>query len=238
MKIAAVCCTYLRPKSLGQLIYCFLQQDYPHRELVILDDAGQYDNQQGDRWRLVSVGRRYATLGEKRNAAAALVAEDVAALAVWDDDDLYLPWALRASAAALQHARWSRPSLVLHPQPDGSLRQHLTGGLYHGGWAYCRQAFQRLGGYPAVDNGEDQALAHRLKRAAVADADPCRLGFPPFYVYRWGTANGWHISSLGSDGYRRLGGLRAEQTAPAICAPADIDLHHPKILPGIHPRSF
>jgi glycosyltransferase involved in cell wall biosynthesis len=133
MKIAAVCCTYLRPKALGRLIHCFLQQDYPKRELIILDDAGQYDNQQGDRWRLISVNSRFPTLGEKRNAAVALVADDVEALAVWDDDDLYLPWALRACAEALRVAPWSRPSIVLHPHKNGSLTQHKTCGLFHGG---------------------------------------------------------------------------------------------------------
>ena len=65
MKIAAVCVTYLRPVGLGRMLACFLQQDYPDRELVILDDAGQYDDQEGDRWRLVSVSKRYPTLGEK-----------------------------------------------------------------------------------------------------------------------------------------------------------------------------
>ena len=60
----------------------------------------------GDRWRLVSVADRFATLGEKRNAAARLAPPDADALAIWDDDDLYMPWALRASVAALR----ARPS--------------------------------------------------------------------------------------------------------------------------------
>ena len=187
MKIAAVCCTYLRPKTLGQVIRCFERQDYADRELVILDDAGQYEPAAGDRWRLVSVGKRFATLGEKRNAAAAYVSDDVEALAVWDDDDLYLPWALTASVAALGQAAWSRPSVVLHPQPDGTLRQHRTGGLYHGGWAYRREVFDRCGGYPAMNNGEDQALAARLVRAGTPQADPIGLGFRPFYIYVWGS---------------------------------------------------
>ena len=104
MKIAAVCCTYLRPKHLGWLIKCFLEQDYADRELVILDDADQYDNQRGDGWELVSVRRRFRSLGEKRNAAIAMTSSDADALAVWDDDDLYLPWALSASVAALEAA--------------------------------------------------------------------------------------------------------------------------------------
>jgi len=241
VKISAVCCTFLRPRQLGYLVRCFLEQDYPAemRELVILDDAGQYDNQQGDRWRLVSTDRRFPTLGEKRNAAATLVSDDVEALAVWDDDDLYLPWALRASVAALKRAPWSRPSLVLHPQPSPpGLRQHETGGLFHGGWAYARRVFEQVGGYPAENNGEDQALAQRLQQAAVDESDPIRLGMKPFYVYSWDAGGGWHLSGMKGDGYRRLGRLPSVKTSLQIAQPPHVDLRNPKILPGAHARMF
>ena len=238
MKIAAVCCTYHRPRHLGYLIKCFLEQDYPksHRELVILDDADQYESQQGDGWRLVSVAQRYATLGEKRNAAARLVSPDVEALAVWDDDDLYLPWALRASAAALREAPWSRPSLVLHSRADGALRQHETGGLFHGGWAYAREAFHRLGGYAAVNNGEDQDFARRLMQAGIPWADPIALGFPPFYVYRLGNSAGYHLSCLGPRGYEHLA-ARAHRRSRLVIERPD-NSFPPRILPGIHQRVF
>ena len=41
MKLAALCCTFRRPHTLGQLIESYLRQDYPRelRELIILDDA-------------------------------------------------------------------------------------------------------------------------------------------------------------------------------------------------------
>ncbi len=240
MKIAAVCCTYLRPKQLGYLIQCFRMQDLPspQRELVILDDAGQYGDQQGDGWRLISTRDRYPTLGQKRNAAVDLVSRDVEALAVWDDDDLYLPWALRACVAALQRAPWSRPSLVLHPQKDGSLRQHQTGGLFHGGWAYTRTAFQQVGGYPAENNGEDQGLAERFQHDGVKDIDPIGPGVRPFYIYCWGAGNGWHLSGMGPGGYRRLGRVRAAKNRLVITDPPDLDLHDPRITPGIWPRVF
>jgi glycosyltransferase involved in cell wall biosynthesis len=238
MKIAAVCCTYHRPRLLGYVIKCFLEQDMPksHRELVILDDAGQYRDQRGDGWRLVSLPQRYPTLGEKRNAAVRLVSDDVEALAVWDDDDLYLPWALRASVAALASAPWSRPSVVLHEQPDGSLRQHETGGLFHGGWAYTRAEFDRVGGYAAMNNGEDQEFARRMVAAGVAWADPIALGFPPFYIYRLGSAAGYHLSNLGPQGYQRLGARAPERSRLVIAWPRDY--HRPRILPGIHKRVF
>ncbi len=238
MKIAAVCCTFLRPGPLGRMIRCFLEQDYPAelRELVVLDDAGQYDDQEGDRWRLVSRDQRYPTLGEKRNAAAALVSPDVEALAVWDDDDVYLPWALSASAAALEKAPWSRPSLVLHEQPDGTFRRHRTGGLFHGGWAYTREAFARVGGYAAMDNGEDQDLARRMRKAEIASADPVESGFEPFYVYCWGPEGGYHLSSMGSRGYERLGRRPADKAVLRIAWRRDYS--RPVILPEVHPRAF
>jgi len=236
MKIAAVCCTYLRPGHLGWLIKCFLEQDYPDRELVILDDADQYDNQQGDRWELVSVRRRFRSLGEKRNAAVAMTSPDAGTLAVWDDDDLYLPWALSASVAALGVAPWSRPSLVLHEQADGKLKQHLTGGLFHGGWAYTRDAFERAGGYPPIDNGEDQAFARRLERAGTHEADPCQLGFRPFYLYQWGSGAGYHLSGMGPDGYQKLAERPASKAVLRIDWPSDY--RNATILPGVYPRVF
>ncbi len=80
MKLAALCFTFRRPHTLGQLIESFLRQDYPAelRELVILDDAGQYENQSGDGWRRLSIPSRFRSLGEKRNACAALASVDVA----------------------------------------------------------------------------------------------------------------------------------------------------------------
>ncbi len=235
MKIAVVCITYNRPRTLGQMIRCFERQDYADRELVILDDAGQYRSTAGPKWRLVSVSQRFPTLGEKRNAAAGLVSPDAEALAVWDDDDLYMPWALRASAAALDRAEWSRPSVVLHRQSSGMFQQHRTDGLFHSGWAYRRAACDRVGGYPAVNNGEDRGLADRFHRHAISEADPIALGFDPFLVYPWTDAV--HFSRAGERGYENWSRFVIE---PAVVEPSDppMRLANDAILPGIHPRMF
>src|SRR5512137_1054339 len=100
-KLACVCCTYARPDLLCQSLQCYLMQDYPadRCELIILDDANQYVSQtqtEPKTWHLVTSSRRFRTLGEKRNACAALASADVDAYVVWDDDDIYLPWTLQA----------------------------------------------------------------------------------------------------------------------------------------------
>ena len=204
MKLAALCCTYLRPDGLGQLIECFKRQDYPAelRELVILDDAGQYENQSGEGWRLISVPSRFHSLGEKRNACAALASTDVEGFLVADDDDIYLPHWFRTQAEALSKADWSRPGLVLLEHADG-LREGETGGLYHGGWAFRRSAFYKVVGYGPHNNGEDQELAGCLSSLAITECDPCKFA-DPFYVYRIDN-NSYHLSYMDDPGYRNLG---------------------------------
>ncbi|WDI40525.1 glycosyltransferase [Bremerella sp. P1] len=216
MKLAALCCTFRRPHTLGQLVESFLRQDYPAelRELVILDDAGQYENQAGDGWRLVSIPRRFRSLGEKRNACAALASPDVEGVLIADDDDIYLPHWFRATAEALSQAEWSRPGLVLLEHGDG-LKEHDTAGLYHGGWAFRKTAFDRVRGYGPHNNGEDQELAGRLNEAGVTAFDPCELN-DPFYIYRYDNCS-YHLSYMDDNGYRELGNDR-DQTKSTVAA--------------------
>ena len=204
MKLAALCCTYHRPHTLGHLIECFMRQDYPRdlRELIILDDAGQYENQEGDGWKLVSIPRRFRSLGEKRNACAALASLDVEGFLVADDDDIYLPHWFSATADALTEAEWSRPGLVLLEHGD-SLKEHDTNGLYHGGWAFRKEAFYRVRGYGPHNNGEDQELAGRLNDAGVTVRDPCEQ-HEPFYIYCYDNCS-YHLSYMDDDGYQSLG---------------------------------
>lgn len=222
MKLAALCCTFHRPHLLGQLIESFLRQDYPRvlRELVILDDGGQYGNQSGDGWRLISIPARFRTLGEKRNACAALASPDAEGFLVADDDDIYLPHWFRTQAEALKRAEWSRPGLVLLEHGAG-LKEHDTGGLYHGGWAIRRAAFDRVRGYAAMNNGEDQELAGRLNAAGVTTCDPCDFA-APFYHYRTDTGS-YHVSYLDDRGYADLG--RQQPTAGTVTSgwPRDFD---------------
>lgn len=249
MKICVCCCTWLRPKQLGNLLRCYERQDYADRYMVILDDAGQYGNQEGDRWRLVSTDKRYGSLGEKRNAVAAMAPEDTEAFAIWDDDDLYLPHALSASVAALRVSEWSRPSLVLHPTNIGEawqFRQYVTGGLYHGSWAYRRAMFERLGGYAAGYSGpEDQEFMRRMEAAGVVFTCPIALGFRPFYIYPWGGMTCTpHISGMldgqdqGQRAWARMGMFEVNRATVVPTDPPWFDIDRPVIDSSVYPRPF
>jgi hypothetical protein len=212
MKIAAVTITFNRPRLLGRMIRCFEMQTLPleQRELVILDDAGQYPSQpSGEGWRVVSQTTRYPDIGPKRNAAVKLVSDDVDAIAVLDDDDFYLPNAMAACVHALEKKPWSQARQVLewdemkwkrvrthhHTAPDSC--------AYHGAWAFRLDAFKKAGGYPSVGN-EDNPLANNLTRLFGPSADTICPQFPdPWYVYSRDRKTGmtepqntYHVSEL------------------------------------------
>lgn len=207
MKIAAVCVTYDRPKLLGRMIRCFELQDHDDRELIILDDAGQYGNRQGDRWHIVSVNRRFRTLGEKRNAATALISPDTKAIAVWDDDDVYLPWQLSACVATLSRPAvvWAQPRQVLEIDRPGQFVRRRTFADrdpqdigYHAGWAYIPTAFTRERGYGAFSNGEDREFAQRMRSRFGESADAISSEYPaPAYVYSHRRTGSKHLSAMG-----------------------------------------
>jgi len=205
MMISCHCPTFNRPDQLAEVIECFRRQDYPadRRELVILDDAGQYGDQAGDGWRIISVDRRFRTLGEKRNAVVGLCRGDV--LAVWDDDDIYLPWHLSQIAAAVSAgARWVRPETI-YTLTGGQqrLRTKPTGGIFHGAWAFTREAFEAADGYPMIQSGQDQGLLKRMKAAGIETFSTTER---PSYIYRWGSHGGPpHLSAMGKEGYERRG---------------------------------
>ncbi|MHC4718055.1 MAG: glycosyltransferase family 2 protein [Planctomycetota bacterium] len=243
MKITAVCVTYKRPYSLARLIGCFEAQDYPDRELVILDDAGQYDDQEGPGWRLRSMPQRYATLGAKRNAALAMTHGD--AVAVWDDDDCYLPWALSACAAALERAPWCRPGLILIANADRTLTRHQTWTgsprrkLFHAAWAFRREL---LTGYPNVNSGEDQRLMSSLLLAKTPEADPIELGHRPYCVVSWAREPAGECPKLSwmEDGWKHNQGLPAPKWVGHILPtlPAHFDYRNPEFREEIKPRPF
>ena len=244
------------------MLACFEAQDYPDRELVILADDGLYLNglhsivQRGDRWKLWATPERLPTLGSKRNAACRLISDDVSAVAVWDDDDIYLPWALSACVAALEQAPWCRPSLVLHAAEDGKLAQYKTWAgpesyykLYHAAWAFRRELIEAYPYNLHVSNGEDQDLSIRLMNHGTKDADPCELGFRPYFLGGYGRDAAYipgesaKLSWFRGDGYTKIGneGKRTASDGKVILAPelpTFFNYHDPEILPNVHARRF
>ncbi len=224
MIIAAIAPTWNRPRQLGNLIACFEAQTHADRRLLVLDDAGQIPQMSGDRWVIHSTPHRFPTLGYKRSTAADLAFNrwpEIDALAVWDDDDIDLPWQLAALAEALQRAPWAQPRHVLRSGRRGyeryeTFRPDAPDSIgYHSGWGFQREAFERLGGYASVSNGEDIEIAARALELFGPSANTISDAYPdPGYVYNWQGGAGQHLSAMGPPGdeagYQKIGQQQIE----------------------------
>jgi glycosyltransferase involved in cell wall biosynthesis len=207
MKIALLTITWRRPRTLGRLIECFLRQTYPNREMIILDDADDYPTQPcGDRWKLVSIDRRFCSLGAKRNACAALASLDADVFLICDDDDILLPWAMAATAHAIQRSQsgWVQPRQAYQPHPNhpdrlircetfGRNRPHYVD--YHSGWSYRRDVFEDMRGYPLAGE-DDTPVRDHLVLVKGPSGDTICTKFPdPIVIYSGDTRNA-RISQL------------------------------------------
>jgi len=189
IKLSVCCCTYNRPHLLGELIQSFLMQTYPKKycELIVLDDAGQYGDLRGDNWQIVSFPKRFATLGEKRNASVSLAKPDFTHFAIADDDDIYLPWWLECHAKNFERgtrwsfasgAYWSENNAITgkwHYQDDSFLMQPNH--------ALEKKLFWEMGGYPHLAGWEDWQFFQKMLQKNVAHVDALD-GQSPFLIYR------------------------------------------------------
>lgn len=103
--LATITClmpTYGRPDLAARAIACFMRQDHPRAELVVIDDGPESlaelmpDDSRVRHLRLET--RR--SIGAKRNLGAEAGRGEL--LANWDDDDWYAPWRLAYQAEQLQ----------------------------------------------------------------------------------------------------------------------------------------
>lgn len=213
LKLSVCCCTYNRPHLLGELIESFQMQTYPksHCELVILDDGGQYGNVRGENWQIISFHRRFASLGEKRNACVSLTSHESEYFVVADDDDIYLPWWLECHAKIFEHgALWSSASSAFWSEKNqivGQWNYHDEGSIMHPTHAFHKKTFWDLGGYPHLAWLEDHELFEKF-RAAGIDRKDALLGENhekqmPYLVYRWNLmCNHNHTTGVSLEQYR------------------------------------
>ena len=172
--VTAMCPTYRRPKCLRNVVALWELQDYPadRRELIVLDDAHQYDPCEGPSWVVVSQAPRFESLPAKYMALAAAAKPETEILVVWEDDDVYLPWHVSAHVAALETTDWSRPT-VAWSNYGGTLHQEPATGRFHGSWAYRKSHFELVGGYVQTKNLIFDQATGAAMAAMGRTGDPC-----------------------------------------------------------------
>jgi glycosyltransferase involved in cell wall biosynthesis len=168
---------------------CYLNQDYPHRELLIVTDGVTAE--------LTALVARHAehnvrlveapqglTLGDLRNFAAARAAGDI--LCQWDDDDLYDPARLSACVHVLQQSKFAAVFLNqwIMWWPARRMFALSRTRLWEGTMCIWRREY---GLYPALRRGEDSIFVrHLTERTQVA-----QVKAPYLYCYVITGRNSW-----------------------------------------------
>jgi glycosyltransferase involved in cell wall biosynthesis len=90
--ISCLCITYARPYLLKELLYFFLAQDYPNKELIIVNDQKEITYTCNEpNVHVFNYKERFGSVGEKRNFAKAFAHPNSKYVFWLDDDDLYYP---------------------------------------------------------------------------------------------------------------------------------------------------
>jgi len=203
--VSCIMPTYERRRYVPQALQSFLQQDYPNRELIVVDDGRDAiaDLVQGhENVRYFHVSR--TSIGAKRNLACNQAAGEI--IAHWDDDDWYSTDRLRYQVAPILAGKADITGLenafVLELPggkfwtTDSALHQRLFVGNVHGGTLVYRKELWTNGlRYPEVNLAEDAWL---LARATRQGKRLVRLSNPGVFIYVRHGRNAWRQFAPGS----------------------------------------
>ena len=178
--VTAIMPTRERPEFALQAVRYFLSQDYPNKELVVLEDgtpslAGRLPDD--PRIRYVATGAAPRSIGAMRNEACRLAHGDI--VAHWDDDDWYGPERLTRQVAAIRAGEADitalRGSLMLdlaawrfwRCRPD--LHRRLFVRDVHGGTlVYRRRVWEEKAQFPDRSLAEDAVFLDQAVRQGRA----------------------------------------------------------------------
>jgi glycosyltransferase involved in cell wall biosynthesis len=173
--VSCIMPTHDRPLFASLAAELFLRQDYPNKELVIVDDGPQpLHGIIPDDPRILLVrleGKRI--LGEKRNIAVEHARG--AYIVHWDDDDWYSPDRISKQMHALLRQSADVTALTMHTVLSmGGMRfwrclPHAHARLHYknvccGTIAYSRNLWEQCGPYPEIQCAEDVAFLQKLPK--------------------------------------------------------------------------
>lgn len=155
--------TFNRRSFVSRAVHCYLRQDYPRKELIIVDDGSDPvgDLVPGDPSIRYFRLRRRASIGSKRNLACASARGEI--VCHWDDDDWSAPRRIRyqvesllaqeADICGLEQVRFFKPDSNEawdYVYPRGWKRDWVCGGTL----CYTK-AFWEKHPFRDVNEGED-----------------------------------------------------------------------------------
>jgi glycosyltransferase involved in cell wall biosynthesis len=199
--VSCIMPTRNRRSFVRQALIYFDRQDYPNRELIIVDDGNDRVSDlipPGSHVNYIALSQR-TSIGAKRNIACEQARGTV--IAHWDDDDWYAPHRLQHQVTPLLDKRADITGLETSCffdltcwqawtcTPD--LHRRLFVGDVHGGTlVYWRWVWERLARYPEASLAED---AFFLRQACLRGARLDKLPHANSFVYLRHSSNAWHF---------------------------------------------
>ena len=214
--VSCIMPTYNRRAYVPQALQSFLQQDYPNRELIVIDDGTDPIEDLIPTEANIQYVRtpRRLTIGAKRNLACQHARGEI--IAHWDDDDWYSPDRLRYQVAPIvagvADVTGLENKFVLQLPAgefwttDPQLHQRMFVENVHGGTlVYRKDVWSQGSGYPEVNLAEDAWLIYRATRTGKRLQ---RLSNPGVFVYVRHDRNAWREFRPGTfidpNGWQRL----------------------------------
>ncbi len=192
-KISCLCPTYGRPRQLEHAIESFLRQDYQgEKELIVLNDYGEqsliFAHPQV---KIYNIHDQIRPLGAKFNQTAALATGDL--LAIWEDDDIYLPSRLSYSVEHINEHNIYHTASAWFEEDAHKLVPSRN--LYHCNLLMSKEVFESVGKYSEIrDSGAIDVLLFDELRKRYGTITQEIADEHRFYIYRWGTSGGYHAS--------------------------------------------
>lgn len=214
--VSCIMPTFNRRTYVEQALRFFQQQDYPNRELIIVDDGtDSIEDLAGSAANIHYLRlRRRSSIGAKRNLACQHARGEI--IAHWDDDDWYAPDRLRYQAAPIIQGQADLTGLenaFVLQLPEGEfwgvhphLHRRLFVGDVHGGTLVYRKELWTTGlRYPEINLAEDAYLIFRATRRGKR---LMKLSNPGVFVYIRHGGNAWREFAPGTfidpQGWQRI----------------------------------
>jgi predicted O-methyltransferase YrrM len=200
--VSCILPTYARPAFMAQAVRYFLRQDYPARELIVIDDGGAPARQllpADPRIHYVHLPARHS-VGSKRNIACDLAHGEI--IAHWDDDDWSAPWRLSYQLEELLRLRFKAICGLAQVRFYSPLASAAWRYVYpaaerpwvHGGTLCYYRALWQAQPFLDLSEGEDNAFVWSAPAEEIA-----ALGDDSFYV---GLVHPGNSSEKRTDGSR------------------------------------
>jgi glycosyltransferase involved in cell wall biosynthesis len=190
--VSCITATYGRYSLLRQAISCFLEQDYPKKELIILNNNSipLYCDLPNIK---IYNEPKYSTLGKCRKRLLEISGGEF--IKVWDDDDLYLPWSL---TQCVENVMLTNKKLFWKPTRSWYWENKksiiLTSNWFEASYIVHKSILQKYG---FKDSGGDENLSWcddgiQKKEGGIVTTE---MDILSHYIYRFGHFTS-HISAF------------------------------------------